>query len=102
MAALPLVNPSIFSVELNDLQNPVSVVLGHRHTGRTLALDLSREFDGLRRFDANLLAVYPKPLKQTSIFEHPEDGIHPRALDARGRASGRTGPGAWAGHPDNV
>ncbi len=80
VAALQRVNPSISSVELNDLQNPASVVVGHRLNGKTLALDLSQESDGLRRFYANLLALYQMPPKQTSIFEHPEDGIHPGAL----------------------
>lgn len=80
VAALQRVNPSISSVELNDIQNPASVVVGHRLNGKTLALDLSQESDGLRRFYANLLALYQKPPKQTLIFEHPEDGIHPGAL----------------------
>ncbi|MGP0064682.1 MAG: AAA family ATPase [Isosphaeraceae bacterium] len=80
VAALQRVNPSISSVELNDIWNPSSVVVGHRFDGKTLALDLSQESDGLRRFYAHLLAVYQRPPKQTLIFEHPEVGIHPGAL----------------------
>jgi AAA domain, putative AbiEii toxin, Type IV TA system len=80
VAALQRVNPSISSVELNDLQNPSSVVVGHRFDGKTLALGLSQESDGFRRFYAHLLAIYQRPPKQTLIFEHPEDGIHPGAL----------------------
>jgi hypothetical protein len=80
VAALQRVNPSISSVELNDIQNPSNVVVGHRFDGKTLALDLSQESDGFRRFYAHLLAIYQRPPKQTLIFEHPEDGIHPGAL----------------------
>lgn len=80
VAALQRLNPSISSVELNDLQNPSSVVVGHRFDGKTLALGLSQESDGLRRFYAHLLAIYQRPPKQTLVFEHPEDGIHPGAL----------------------
>jgi len=80
VAALQRVNPSISSVELNDIQNPTKVVVGHRFDGKTLALDLSQESDGFRRFYAHLLAIYQLPPKQTLLFEHPEDGIHPGAL----------------------
>ena len=80
VAALQRVNPSISSVELDDIQNPSKVVVGHRFDGKTLALDLSQESDGFRRFYAHLLAIYQRPPKQTLIFEHPEDGIHPGAL----------------------
>ena len=80
VAALQRVNPSISSVELNDIQNPSRVLVGHRFDGKTLALDLSQESDGFRRFYAHLLAIYQRPPKQTLIFEHPEDGIHPGAL----------------------
>ncbi len=79
-ATLQRLNPSISSVELNDLQNPTGVVVGHRFDGKTLVLDLSQESDGFRRFYAHLLAIYQRPPKQTLIFEHPEDGIHPGAL----------------------
>ena len=56
VAALQRVNPSISSVELNELQNPSSVVVGHGLDGKTLALDLSQESDGFRRIYAHLLA----------------------------------------------
>ena len=80
VAALQRVNPSISSVELDDIQQPTGVVVGHRFNGKTLALGLSQESDGFRRFYAHLLAIYQRPPKQTLIFEHPEDGIHPGAL----------------------
>ena len=80
VASLQRVNPSVSSVELNDLQNPQAIVVGHRFDGKTLELGLHQESDGFRRFYAHLLAIYQRPPKQTLIFEHPEDGIHPGAL----------------------
>ncbi len=80
LAALQRVNPSISSVELDDIQDPKFVVVGHRYNGKTVALKLAQESDGFRRFYAHLLALYQRPPKQTLIFEHPEDGIHPGAL----------------------
>ncbi len=80
VAVLERVNPSISSVELNDIKNPSRIVVGHKYNGKTLTLDLSQESDGLRRLYAHLLAIYQNPSKQTLIFEHPEDGVHPGAL----------------------
>src|SRR5262249_29978227 len=80
IGALQRVNRSVSSVELNDLLQPSDVVVGHKFNGKTLPLSLSQESDGFRRFYAHLLALYQRPPKQTLIFEHPEDGIHPGAL----------------------
>jgi len=80
VATLQRVNPSVSSVELNNLQNPEHIVVGHESNGKTLALKPSQESDGFRRFYAHLLALYQRPPKQTLLFEHPEDGIHPGAL----------------------
>jgi hypothetical protein len=80
VAALQRVNPSVSSVELNDIHRPSHVVVGHKFNGKTLSLQLSQESGGFRRFYAHLLALYLRPPKQTVIFEHPEDGIHPGAL----------------------
>jgi len=80
VSALQRVNNSVSSVELNDLQNPGHVIVGHKFGGKTLGLQLSQESDGFRRFYAHLLALYQRPPKQTLVFEHPEDGIHPGAL----------------------
>ena len=77
---LQCVNPSVSTVELNDVQRPVHIVVGHKIDGKTFPLRLSQESDGFRRFYAHLLALYQRPPKQTLIFEHPEDGIHPGAL----------------------
>ncbi|MDZ7618594.1 MAG: ATP-binding protein [Patescibacteria group bacterium] len=80
VAALQRVNPSVASVELNDIQQPGHIVVGHKLNGRILPLQLSQESAGFRRFYAYLLALYQRPSKQTLLFEHPEDGIHPGAL----------------------
>ncbi len=80
LSALQRVNPSVSAVELNDIRQPSHVVVGHKFNGKTLPLQLSQESDGFRRFYAHLLGLYQQPPKQTLIFEHPEDGIHPGAL----------------------
>ncbi|MFW6169337.1 MAG: AAA family ATPase [Planctomycetota bacterium] len=80
VAALQRINPSVSSVELNDIQQPSHVVVGHKFNGKTLPLELPRESAGFRRFYAHLLALYQRPSKQTLLFEHPEDAIHPGAL----------------------
>jgi hypothetical protein len=81
VGALQRVNPSVSAVELDNIQQPQHVVVGHKFDGKTLSLDLSQESDGFRRFYAHLLALYQRPPKQTLMFEHPEDGIHPGALE---------------------
>ncbi len=80
VSVLQLVNSSVSSVELDSIQHPSHVVVGHQINGKTLALQLAQESDGFRRFYAHLLALYQRPPKQTLLFEHPEDGIHPGAL----------------------
>lgn len=80
ISTLRRLNPSISAVELNDIQRPSKVLVSHKFDGKTLALDLSQESDGFRRFYAHLLAIYQRPPMQTLTFEHPEDGIHPGAL----------------------
>ena len=77
---LQQLNPSVSSIELNDVLRPTEVVVGHKFNGKTLPLKLSQESDGFRRFYAHLLALYQRPPKQTLVFEHPEDGIHAGAL----------------------
>jgi predicted ATPase len=80
VVVLQRVNPSISSIELDNIQHPGNVVVGHKLNGKTLELWLHQESDGFRRFYAHMLALYQRPPKQTLIFEHPEDGIHPGAL----------------------
>lgn len=79
-ATLQRLNPTISSVELDSIQNPTEVVVGHKLDGKTLSLSLKQESDGFRRFYAHLLALYQLPPKQTLIFEEPENGIYPGAL----------------------
>lgn len=80
IGALRRVNSSVVSVELDDILKPKYAVVGHRFKDKTLSLNLSQQSDGFRRFLAHLFALFQKPPKQTLIFEHPEDGIHPGAL----------------------
>ena len=80
VATLQRMNPSVSSVELDNIQEPTQVIVGHKFDKKILALQLAQESDGFRRFYAHLLALYQRPPKQTLLFEHPEDGIHPGAL----------------------
>jgi predicted ATPase len=54
----------------------------HQWNGRTHSLDVRQESEGFRRFLAHMLALYQTPPKQTLIFEHPESGLHPGALES--------------------
>ena len=80
IADLQRINPSVLAVDLNDLFAPGHAVVAHKAGDKALALELAQESGGFRRFYAHLLALYQRPPKQTLIFEHPEDGIHPGAL----------------------
>jgi predicted ATPase len=51
-------------------------------TDRALLVDVAQESEGFRRYLAHLLALYQTPPKQSLIFEHPEHGIHPGALQS--------------------
>ena len=79
-ATLQRLNPSVSAVELDSIQQPTNVVVGHKFGDKTLALTLAQESGGFRRFYAHLLALYQLPPKQTLLFEEPEDGIYPGAL----------------------
>ncbi len=68
-------------VELDSLQNPQNAIVAHRLGDKTLPLELQLESDGFRRFYAHLLALYQMPPKQTLVFEEPENGIYPGALE---------------------
>ncbi len=80
LATLQRINPTISAVELDSLQDPTDVVVGHKLNEKTLVLSLAQESDGFRRFYAHLLALYQLPPKQILIFEEPENGIYPGAL----------------------
>lgn len=80
-ASLRKVNATVTTVDLNDIHNPQTAIVGHRAPkDKILPIDLSQESDGFRRFYAHLLAIYQEPPKQTLIFEEPENGIYPGAL----------------------
>jgi predicted ATPase len=79
-AALRRINSTIASVQLDSVQNPTKVIVGHRLRDKILPLELTQESNGFRRFYAHLLALYQTPPKQTLIFEEPENGIYPGAL----------------------
>ncbi len=80
IATLQRLNPTITAIELNSIQNPSEIVVGHKFNEKILSLSLSQESDGFRRFYAHLLALYQLPPKQTLVFEEPENGVFPGAL----------------------
>lgn len=82
VAALRQISPTAASVELDDHRNPKSAIVSHSFDARgRLGLKLDQESEGLRRFYAHLLAMNQVPPKQTLIFEEPEKGIYPGALE---------------------
>jgi len=80
-ATLRRINPTVVSLELDSLRDPQKVIVAHRLKDKILPLELRQESDGFRRFYAHLLAVYQTPPKQTLVFEEPENGIYPGALE---------------------
>lgn len=79
--SLRAVNRAADALTLNA-PTPDRLDLGYRLNGRVLALDVAQESKGLRRYLAHLLALYQSPSKQTLLFEHPESGLHPGALQS--------------------
>jgi predicted ATPase len=75
------VNRTVSSLTLNAPQ-PDRLDIGYQLNGRLLTFDVRQESEGLRRFLAQMLAMYQNPSKQTLLFEHPESGLHPGALEA--------------------
>ncbi len=96
IASLQCLNPSISAVELDSIQKPSKVVVGHKFGEKTLELTLAQESDGFRRFYAHLLALYQRPPKQTLVFEEPENGIYPGALELLA-SEFKAAPGAGRG-----
>jgi len=80
-ATLQCLNPTVVSIQPDSIQQPKNVIVGHRLGGKILPLDLAQESDGFRRFFAHLLALYQRPPKQILVFEEPENGIYPAALE---------------------
>jgi len=81
VATLQRINETVASVELDSLRNPQNAIVAHRFRDTLLQLDLCQESEGFRRFYAHLLALYQMPPKQTLVFEEPENGIYPGALE---------------------
>src|SRR3954452_10473117 len=75
------VNRSVNSLTLNA-PKPDRLDIGYQLNGTLLTFDVRQESEGLRRYLAQLLALYQNPSKQTLLFEHPESGLHPGALEA--------------------
>ena len=75
------VNGTANSLTLNA-PNPDRLDIGYQINGRLLTFDVRQESEGLRRYLAHLLAMYQNPSKQTLLFEHPESGLHPGALES--------------------
>lgn len=74
------INPSVSSLELDSILKPQKVIVTHRVGDQLIPLELSQESDGFRRYYAHLLALYQTPPKQVLMFEEPENGIYPGAL----------------------
>jgi predicted ATPase len=74
------VNETVRSVELDSIQNPQRVIVGHQIGPARIPLHLSQESDGFRRYYAHLLSLYQTPPKQVLMFEEPENGVYPGAL----------------------
>lgn len=75
------VNRTVGSLTLNA-PNPDRLDIGYQLNGKLVTFDVRQESEGLRRFLAHMLAMYQNPSKQTLLFEHPESGLHPGALEA--------------------
>src|SRR5262249_54892844 len=75
------VNRTARSLTLNA-PNPDRLDIGYQLDGRILTFDVRQESEGLRRYLAQMLAMYQNPSKQTLLFEHPESGLHPGALES--------------------
>ncbi len=79
--SLRAVNRTANSLTLNA-PNPDRLDIGYKLNGRVLTFDVRQESEGLRRYLAQMLAMYQNPSKQTLLFEHPESGLHPGALES--------------------
>ncbi len=75
------INRAVSSLTLT-VPTPDRIDVGHQLNGRILAFDIRQESEGFRRYLAHLFALYQIPPKQTLLFEHPESGLHPGALQS--------------------
>lgn len=72
-------NPAVRSINLK-MPERNQIQVGYQVGDKIMLMDVASESEGFRRYLATLLALYQTPAKQTLIFEHPENGIHPGAL----------------------
>jgi len=79
--ALKNLNSTVGTVEFNP-QNEQEIQVSHKFDDHVVSFNIAKESEGFRRFFAHLLAVYQNPPKQTLVFEEPERGIHPGALQS--------------------
>jgi predicted ATPase len=75
------VNRTASSLTLNA-PNPDRLDIGYQLNGKVVTFDVRQESEGLRRYLAQMLAMYQSPSKQVLLFEHPEAGLHPGALES--------------------
>ena len=79
-SALKCLNRSFAAVDAKK-GGAKRLVVSHDFNGRILVFDIAQESEGFRRFFAHLLALHQSPPKETMVFEEPEKGIHPGALE---------------------
>jgi predicted ATPase len=79
LAALQRLDKTIIALQ-QSRPNSDRIIMIHQVAGRPQSMEVWQESEGTRRFLACLLALYQTPPKQTLIFEEPEKGIHPGAL----------------------
>ncbi len=96
LATIQKLNRTVRSIELESLQELRGAIVGHELGNRIMPLRLEEESDGFRRIFAHLLALYQQPPKQTLLFEEPENGIFPGALELLGEEF-RAAPAAGRG-----
>ena len=77
--SLMSLNPAIRKLDL-QLPDQNKIEVGYKIQEQLRQFDISEESEGFRRMLAHMLALYQTPAKQTMLFEHPENSIHPGAL----------------------
>lgn len=80
-ASMRAVNRAVSNLTLN-VPTPDRLDVAHQLNGRLMSMDVRSESEGFRRYLAHILAMYQNPPKQTLLFEHPESGLHPGALES--------------------
>ena len=79
--ALKSLNSTFVTVDVSAA-DMTKIFVSHLLGSFVYSFDIAMESEGFRRFFAHLLAIYQTPSKQTLVFEEPERGIHPGALQS--------------------